>query len=238
MFQSQVTHEVFTTMAIDQEFEIPAGAENFPVRAQTRRVPDNAELLAITPHMHVRGKSFRLFGSRGEHTTLLHVPQYDFNWQHTYLLEQPLPLADFQDGLHFEATFDNSANNPFNPDPTQTVTWGDQTWEEMAVAFFEVARLRSPENQASPPKESATADASHVAQSLKRSTPQAQRQQDIETYVRRVFAELDANRDGIIQKGEADIVVRRLHFHLWDLNRDNVATAAEVRQAAEQVEFQ
>lgn len=139
---SQVKQEVFTLMAIDQEFEIPPGVENYSVRASTRWLPAGAELLAITPHMHFRGKSFRLFGAVGESEMLLHVPNYDFNWQHTYQLQQPLPLDAFESGLQFEAVFDNSTHNPFNPDPTQIVTWGDQSWEEMAVAFFEVARPR------------------------------------------------------------------------------------------------
>ncbi len=227
---SQVKQEVFTLMAIDQEFEIPPGSENFSVQASTQWLPAGAELLAITPHMHFRGKSFRLFGAPEQGQTLLHVPNYDFNWQHTYQLQQPLPLDAFKTGLQFEAVFDNSANNPFNPDPTQTVTWGDQSWEEMAVAFFEVARPR----QANDTSRNVSTRRGQAGE-LTAQQREAKREKDIEDYMELVFAELDRNADGQIHKSEADIVVRRLHFELWDLDDDQVATAAEVRQTAEKI---
>lgn len=231
---SEVTHEVFTLMAIDQEFEIPAGASDFTVQASTPWLPAEAELLAITPHMHVRGKSFRLFGEAGPQDTLLNVPQYDFNWQHTYQLQRPIPLDAFQSGLEFEASFDNSANNPFNPDPTQTVTWGDQTWEEMAVAFFEVARPYRSDRKSDSMSRRVNTNNEPLPE-LTAAQTAARREADIEAYVQRVFTELDANQDGQINKSEADIVVRRMHFNLWDLDGDNVATAAEVRQTAERI---
>ena len=238
---SEVTHEVFTLMALDQDFEIPPGVEDFPVEAETAWLPAHAELLAVTPHMHFRGKSFRLFGAGGRDETLLHVPQYDFNWQHTYVFQKPLPLDEFEAGLQFRATFDNSANNPFNPDPTQTITWGDQTWEEMAVAFFEVARpLKTGDSpqmrltQAAAVRSPGTAASESAVQptTTVRSVEE-QRQADIEAYVQRVLAALDTDADGEIHKGEVDIVVRRLHFKLWDLDGDHVITVDEVRQVAE-----
>jgi len=99
--------------------------------------------------MHLRGKAFELRARRGNETeTLLVVPHYDFNWQHTYELAEPLPL-DGIDALEIVARFDNSAANPTNPDPAETVMWGEQTWEEMALAFFEVAKpLVAPEEAA------------------------------------------------------------------------------------------
>ncbi len=220
----EVTHEVFTVMAIDQEFEIPPGVANHAVLARTESLPADGELLAITPHMHVRGKSFRLFNEGQPAQVLLNVPSYDFNWQHTYQLEQPLALDAFSKGLAFEATFDNSTNNPFNPDPTETVTWGDQTWEEMAVAFFEVAR---PLKTTATPAHSTTADTTEVA------GRQQLRAAKIAAYISRVFSELDANGDGQINKSEADIVVRHMHFGLWDLDHNNIATGQEVQRVAE-----
>ncbi len=221
--QEQVTHEVFTTLAIDQEFEIPPGEACYTVRAHTDRLPAGGELLAITPHMHVRGKSFRLTNAHNPAETILNVPNYDFNWQHTYQLVQPIPLDAFERGLEFEAVFDNSSSNPFNPDPTQTVTWGDQTWEEMAVAFFEVAR---PRGAAESTKRTTAPNTTELALLLE------QKAAKIEAYIQRVFAELDANNDGQIKKTEADIVVRHMHFDLWDLNGDNVASREEVQQVA------
>ena len=77
---------------------------------------------------------------------LLDVPKYDFNWQHTYVLRNPIPLKSLNE-LTFTATFDNSTENRCNPDPTAFVTWGDQTWEEMAIVFYEVAIPIAPESK-------------------------------------------------------------------------------------------
>jgi hypothetical protein len=92
------------------------------------------------PHMHVRGKSFeyRATYPTGETETLLTVPKYDFNWQLTYYLAQPKVLPK---GTVIEciAHYDNSVNNPFNPDPKSDVYWGDQTWEEMLAGFVDLA---------------------------------------------------------------------------------------------------
>ena len=69
---------------------------------------------------------------------LLRVPKYDFNWQLTYYLEPPkfLPKGTIIDCV---AHYDNSPNNPYNPDPTKEVHQGEQTWDEMMIGFFEVA---------------------------------------------------------------------------------------------------
>jgi hypothetical protein len=222
----QVTHEVLTLMAIDQEFEIPPGESSFAVQARTDWIPADAELLAITPHMHVRGKSFKLFINGPEAPPLLHVPAYDFNWQHTDLLRQPIALDSASHGLEFEATFDNSHANPFNPDPTETVTWGDQTWEEMALAFFEVARPVGATEFSRPRQAMVSVESSPSGPS---------RQEKVDAYVERLFRELDANLDGLIHKSEVDIVVRHMHFGLWDLNGDKVVSREEVQRVAEKL---
>jgi hypothetical protein len=88
----------------------------------------------------VRGKAmeYRVTYPDGKTETLLNVPKYDFNWQLSYLLKEPKKLPK---GTQFEiiAHYDNSANNPHNPDPTKEVRWGDQTWEEMLAAFIDFA---------------------------------------------------------------------------------------------------
>ena len=68
---------------------------------------------------------------------LLSVPKYDFNWQTTYLLKSP-KLLPAGTRLVFDMTWDNSAQNPANPDPTRTVPWGDQTWDEMNAGGFDI----------------------------------------------------------------------------------------------------
>ena len=136
---SEIKHEVFTTVAIDQEFEIPPGADSHSVSTDVRFLPKEGKLFGFAPHMHYRGKSCEISVVRaGESTKILDVPRYDFNWQHSYMLKQPMKLSDVE-RITFSATFDNSADNPVNPNPGERVYWGDQTWEEMVVAFFDVS---------------------------------------------------------------------------------------------------
>lgn len=116
---------------------IPPHAENHAERA-SMKVPTDARLLALMPHMHLRGKAFRydLVLPDGRRRRLLDVPRYDFNWQLEYRLAEPL---DVPRGSQIEVTgwFDNSAGNPANPDPTRTVRWGLQTDEEMLLGYLE-----------------------------------------------------------------------------------------------------
>jgi len=90
------------------------------------------ELVFVQPHMHLRGKDMTvsLVYPSGETETLVQVPHYDFNWQILYYLAEPRPLPQ---GTRVEVTahWDNSANNPRNPDPKATVHWGNQNWDEM-----------------------------------------------------------------------------------------------------------
>ncbi|MGH9755202.1 MAG: thiol-disulfide isomerase, partial [Blastocatellia bacterium] len=90
------------------------------------------------PHMHVRGKDFKytLVLPDGSSKVLLNVPKYDFNWQLNYWLKAPV-AAPKGSRLECVAHHDNSTNNKYNPDPTKTVYWGDQTWEEMMIAWFD-----------------------------------------------------------------------------------------------------
>ncbi|MEX2027323.1 MAG: hypothetical protein WEH44_08475, partial [Pirellulaceae bacterium] len=97
---------------------------------------DDYTLHVLYPHMHVRGKSMR-FEADGE--ILLNVQPYDFNWQNGYVLSEPRRLAKGTT-ITCIARFDNTAGNPNNPDPNQTVRWGDQSTDEMLQATFEVTR--------------------------------------------------------------------------------------------------
>ena len=127
-------------LVINPRFIIPANDGNYEVRGQNVLMADTL-LTAMTPHMHVRGKDMTYIAHYpdGRDETLLSVPKYDFNWQITYELSEPKVLPK---GTRIEviAHFDNSANNKFNPDPAQSVRWGDQTWEEMMIGFFGTLR--------------------------------------------------------------------------------------------------
>lgn len=131
--------EVVTTEIGDDSFRIPPRASDHVVTASSRPTEKELTLLSMSPHMHLRGKAFRyeLVTPDGLRETLLDVPAYDFNWQTRYRLAEPrvLPAGSV---IHCRAVFDNSAANPANPDPTQAVRWGDQSWEEMMLGFFDV----------------------------------------------------------------------------------------------------
>ena len=113
------------------KWEIPPGDPNYEGHGRLT-FGEPVELVFIQPHMHYRGKdmTIRLTYPSGKTETLLSVPHYDFNWQIIYYLREPLPLPA---GTKVEITahWDNSANNPNNPDPTKTVRWGNQSWDEM-----------------------------------------------------------------------------------------------------------
>lgn len=132
-------HRHFTLLAPNRGFAIPPNADNYEVKSQVL-LQEQVTLTDLTPHMHFRGKDFlyQVIYPNGEMQTLLSVPKYDFNWQMGYELEKPIVLPK---GTRIECTahFDNSINNPHNPDPTKEVKWGEQTWEEMMIGFFGVS---------------------------------------------------------------------------------------------------
>ena len=133
---SQIRHDVRSGLVANLAFAIPPGESDYEVTAQ-RRFRSDTLLLWMMPHMHLRGKSFlyEVEYPDGSREVLLSVPRYDFNWQLAYVLEEPklLPAGTV---LTCTARFDNSAENLSNPDPTQTVRWGDQTWEEMMIGWY------------------------------------------------------------------------------------------------------
>jgi mono/diheme cytochrome c family protein len=87
---SEITEELFTLMAINQNFEIPPGAADHAVHATLDNLPPESRLLALAPHMHVRGKGCQVTARGGDGSSVvLDVPHYDFNWQHVYALRDP-----------------------------------------------------------------------------------------------------------------------------------------------------
>jgi len=129
---------VMTLAAANNKFTIPPGDSNYQVDAEFE-LGHEAKVSALLPHMHLRGKDFeyRVIYPTGETQTILRVPHYDFGWQLWY---QPVSDILLPKGAKIAATahFDNSPNNRNNPDPTKAVKWGDQSWEEMMIGFFDV----------------------------------------------------------------------------------------------------
>jgi peroxiredoxin len=133
-----VRQEVATQLMYDLDLRIPPGASDFPV-SRTWQVSRDVELLSLFPHMHLRGKSFRyeLIHPDGSEEVLLDVPRWDFNWQHRYVFATPRRIAAGSQ-LRCSAVYDNSADNPANPDPTAEVRTGKQSWDEMFNGYFDV----------------------------------------------------------------------------------------------------
>ncbi|MGD9723808.1 MAG: redoxin domain-containing protein [Pirellulales bacterium] len=132
-----VKQEVRVSSAVNAVFEIPPGADDFDVVARYI-FTDDTNLLTLMPHMHLRGKAFRYEATYpdGKKEVLLDVPRYDFGWQTNYRLAEPkyMPRGTRMDCY---AKFDNSPDNLNNPDPKAAVRFGDQTFEEMMIGFFE-----------------------------------------------------------------------------------------------------
>lgn len=110
----------------------------------SRKTKRKVALISMTPHMHLRGKSFRydLIDAKTDHVieTLLDVPAYDFNWQLKYILKKPKIIRPGQ-FIRCTAIFDNSASNLANPAPDQRVRWGPQSDDEMMIGFMEYIPL-------------------------------------------------------------------------------------------------
>jgi len=141
--EQSVTHEVITTSAVNLRFSIPPGAANHAVTATLPEKLPECELLSFSPHMHVRGKSFKYTivypGKRRE--VVLDIPHYDFNWQTEYRLASPIQVPAGT-RMRCDATFDNSDGNLNNPNSKAWVSWGDQTYEEMMIGYFHYAVKR------------------------------------------------------------------------------------------------
>ena len=142
---------VLTLQLTNDHFVIPPGVPDYRVEARGT-LPNDAVLLSLFPHMHLRGKRFeynivnanaegknRKTGGSGPTSveTLLRV-NYHFHWQMSYRLAEPRLLKAGTE-LQAIAWYDNSRNNPHNPDPDAAVRWGEQTYDEMMVGFFDVA---------------------------------------------------------------------------------------------------
>ncbi len=143
---------VLTLQLTNDHFVIPPGADNFRVEARGT-LPNDATLLSFFPHMHLRGKRFEynlvkrtgeqsrgaaLSGASGAGVETLLRVTYHFHWQMSYRLAEPRMLKAGTE-LQAVAWYDNSANNPHNPDPAAAVRWGEQTYDEMMIGFFDVA---------------------------------------------------------------------------------------------------
>ena len=133
-----VTQEVQTRAAANTRFEIKPFEKDQTFTAEVT-LRTGGTLLTLFPHAHTRGQAFKydLIGPSGKDTTtILDVPHYNFNWQTYYTFKKPLDIPAGAK-IRVTAKYDNSKDNPFNPDPSKTVRFGEQTFEEMMIGYFD-----------------------------------------------------------------------------------------------------
>ncbi len=199
-----IQHEVRTFGIANIGIRIPAGAEHHKETAQIP-VPYDVKLLSFIPHMHVRGSAARydLLKADGTRETLLDIPKYDFNWQLTYEYAKPLDIPKGSK-VEFAGWFNNSDKNPANPDPTKTVRWGAQTYDEMHLGYVEY----------------------YVPGAKPGEGPGALRASPALAVIEGIFKSLDRDKDGFVTAEEAGRAWERVKEA--DANGDGKLTMEEV----------
>lgn len=209
---AQVTHEVRTVSTVGRRISIPPGAGDHAMDSPPITLPTDARLLALMPHMHVRGKAFRYeaVAPDGRTEILLDVPRYDFNWQTAYLVDgdKTLPAGT---KVRATARFDNSDRNPNNPDPSATVRWGSQTWEEMMIGYFDIAVPRTTAAKYSDDDGEAPAEGAEVKVPKDGVA--------IPEQFARMLQRFDKNGDGRLDAGEIEAMPRPLRGRVHDYIR-------------------
>lgn len=135
--KAPVEHPITTAWVADPTFQIPPGDPNYQSVSVFEFI-DDGQIYGMTGHMHLRGKDFRYEAvyPDGNKEILLDIPHYNFNWQISYIFEEPKSVPKGTK-IRAIAHWDNSANNPSNPDPTKTVSWGSPTTDEMMIGFMD-----------------------------------------------------------------------------------------------------
>jgi len=137
-------HFLETRGIYNYQFTIPPGERDYRVNA-TMGFPKETVLYDLSPHMHLRGSWFKFEAlyPNGKRELLLSVPKYDFNWQNNYRLASPkvMPAGTW---LLCTGGFDNSPQNPHNPNPDAHISFGEQSFDEMFIGFIGVAETQFP----------------------------------------------------------------------------------------------
>ncbi|HIF06850.1 MAG TPA: hypothetical protein EYQ64_07820, partial [Gemmatimonadetes bacterium] len=137
LVRDEITHELHSSVVADADLKIPPFESNYESRGEFVFETD-AEITLFKPHMHYRGKDmlFRVVYPNGTKRTLLSVPNYDMNWQISYEFAQPVPVP-MGTRLEVISHFDNSTGNPWNPNPSVAVLWGQDSRDEMMEGWFD-----------------------------------------------------------------------------------------------------
>jgi hypothetical protein len=133
--KAPVDKPIHVAPILNAGFKLPPGQKDIPVHAEMT-APADVHLIGVLPHMHNRGSSIQSSAVLPDGTVepLIKIARWDFNWQDSYFYKEPIALPKGSK-INLEATYDNSADNPRNPDPTKTVGWGEQTNDEMCLMF-------------------------------------------------------------------------------------------------------
>ena len=138
--EGELEREVATVSVANTGIRIPPGAGHHAEEGFFQP-DDDMQILAFSPHMHVRGKAmtYRIVHADGTSETLLDVPKYDYNWQWLYYPTEPVDLPA-SSRIEVTAVWDNSEDNPANPDPAREIIYRGDVFNEMFVGFMEVVR--------------------------------------------------------------------------------------------------
>ena len=203
--EDEVKYEVFNAGMGKFDFAVPPGDSDYTIQTEWTFATDS-EIVSYLPHMHLRGKAakYEAYYPDGSHEVLLDVPNYDFNWQTTYLYEErkKVPAGT---RVVLTTVFDNSADNPANPNPNETVRWGEPTTDEMSFGFMAYI---NEENQGR-----GAFEGEHEG-----------------IDVTAIVAFSDESRDGLMQLEEAPDMVKP-YFEMMDQNKDGAVDMEEARAA-------
>lgn len=122
---------------IDREkLEIPPFVPNYPVKA-VETIEEDSSMVAFFAHMHLRGKDMTFYAHYpdGSDEVLMSIPNFNFDWQLSYLVPEGQLKIPAGTKIEALAHFDNSAFNPYNPAPEKTIHYGPQTVDEMMQGF-------------------------------------------------------------------------------------------------------
>jgi hypothetical protein len=135
-----------SVLVLNRNIDIPAGDAHHVVKASVM-LPRDVDVVGITPHAHYLARDMKVtaIAPDGKSTSLIRIPDWDFNWQGQYAYKEPVHLVKGT-RVEIEYVYDNSAGNPHNPtNPPAEVTWGEETKNEMALVFLRV-ELPKPED--------------------------------------------------------------------------------------------
>lgn len=212
---AEVTHVLKGDPLGRFDFAIPPGAKDYSISSEMTFAHDT-EIVSFMPHMHLRGKSakYEAYYPDGRHEVLLEVPEYDFNWQTSYAYKdfKKVPAGT---KVVFTSVWDNSEDNPYNPDPTQRVTFGQPTTDEMSFGFMSFI------------------DESGEERSMFGGGRRGGGRRGGFNLVE-MISRLDADGDGKLQESEAPGPLKRF-FNMMDANGDGGIDEEEAKVAAERM---